>query len=190
VGLLDCCCVMWFWLSTVSDNSNAVRVAGMMIKRKTSRVLTPQPCSAPFYVIYHCGLVCFLSFSYVLPLLPTRYRCKGLLLHLITLSDTHTHTHTHIQTYIHTHSLGRTPLDEWSIRHRDLYLTRQNTHEWQTSMPSAGFELAIPANQRPQTHVLEHAATGIGNIQYSDVHFPALVCFGRSLYFSHNSLII
>jgi len=24
--------------------------------------------------------------------------------------------------------LGRTPLDEWSARHRDLYLTTQNTH--------------------------------------------------------------
>jgi hypothetical protein len=30
-----------------------------------------------------------------------------------------------------------------------------------------GFEPAIPANERPQTHVLDRAATGIGNILLS-----------------------
>jgi hypothetical protein len=29
-------------------------------------------------------------------------------------------------------------------------------------MPPAGFELAIPASERPQTHALDRAATGIG----------------------------
>jgi hypothetical protein len=29
-------------------------------------------------------------------------------------------------------------------------------------MPSAKFELAIPATERPQTHALKRAATGIG----------------------------
>ena len=32
-------------------------------------------------------------------------------------------------------TLGRTPLDEWSARRRDLYLTTHNTHNKQTSMP-------------------------------------------------------
>jgi hypothetical protein len=32
----------------------------------------------------------------------------------------------------------------------------------QTSMPPAGFEPAIPASERPQTHALDRAATGIG----------------------------
>jgi hypothetical protein len=32
-------------------------------------------------------------------------------------------------------TVGRTPLDEWSIRRRDLYLTTHNTHNRQTSMP-------------------------------------------------------
>jgi len=182
VGLLVGCCVMW--LFAVSDNRYAMKVADRMMKCVPSCVLNPQPCSALFYAIYHCGFVCFLSFSYVLPLLSTHYRCKGLLLHLITLIDTHTHTHSH------THLLGRTPLDEWLARRRDLYLTGHNTHEWQTSMPSAGFEPEIPASQRSQTYVLDHAATGIGNIQYSDVEFPALVYFGRSLYFSHSTVII
>ena len=30
-------------------------------------------------------------------------------------------------------------------------------------MPPAGFELAIPASERPQTHALDRAATGIGS---------------------------
>ena len=55
-------------------------------------------------------------------------------------------------------TVGRTPLNEWSVRRRDLYLTTHNNHNRQTSMPptcwgflinlknptaSAGFE---PAN--------------------------------------------
>jgi hypothetical protein len=59
-------------------------------------------------------------------------------------------------------TLGRTPLDEWSARSRDLYLTTQNYQKRQTSMPGAGFELAIPANEQPQTHTLYPARTGIG----------------------------
>jgi len=30
-------------------------------------------------------------------------------------------------------------------------------------MPQAGFELAIPASERPQTHALDSAAIGVGN---------------------------
>ena len=36
-------------------------------------------------------------------------------------------------------TVGRTPLDEWSARRRDLYLTTHNTHNRQTSMPPVGF---------------------------------------------------
>ena len=32
-------------------------------------------------------------------------------------------------------TVGRTPLDEWSTRRRDLYLTTHNTRNRQTSMP-------------------------------------------------------
>ena len=32
-------------------------------------------------------------------------------------------------------TVGRTPLDEWSARRRDLYLTTHNTHNRQTFMP-------------------------------------------------------
>jgi len=36
------------------------------------------------------------------------------------------------------------------------------THKRQTSKPLAGFETAVPANQRPQKNALDRAATGIG----------------------------
>ena len=59
-------------------------------------------------------------------------------------------------------TVGRTPLDEWSARRRDLYLTTHNTHTRQTSMPPVGFESTVSAGERPQTYVLDHAATGTG----------------------------
>jgi hypothetical protein len=65
-----------------------------------------------------------------------------------------------------THTLSRTPLDEWSARRRDLYLTTHNTHKRQTSMPPAGLEPTIPASERPQTLPLDRAATGIGVIGF------------------------
>ena len=32
-------------------------------------------------------------------------------------------------------------------------------------MPPAGFEPTIPASERPQTHALDRAATGIGQLE-------------------------
>jgi len=52
----------------------------------------------------------------------------------------------HIQRCV---TVGRTPLDEWSARHRDLYLTTHDTRHRQTSMAPAGFEPTIPASERP-----------------------------------------
>ena len=51
-------------------------------------------------------------------------------------------------------TVGRTPLDEWSARRRDLYLTTHNTHNRQTSMPPVGSEPTISAGERPQTYAL------------------------------------
>ena len=51
-------------------------------------------------------------------------------------------------------TVSRTPPNEWSALRRDLYLTTHNTHKTQTSMTSAGFKPAVPANKRPQTHTL------------------------------------
>jgi hypothetical protein len=64
-------------------------------------------------------------------------------------------------------TVGRTPLDEWSARRRNLYLTTHNTHNRQTSMPPVGFEPTISAGQLPQTYTLDRAVTGTGiKIQY------------------------
>jgi hypothetical protein len=57
-------------------------------------------------------------------------------------------------------TVGKTPLDEWSARCRDLYLTTHNTHNRQTSTPPVKFELTISAGERPQTYALERTATG------------------------------
>ena len=62
--------------------------------------------------------------------------------------------------------LGRTPLDERPARRRELYLTAHKTHKRQTSMPPAGFEPTIPASERPQTHALDLAATGISIVTF------------------------
>jgi hypothetical protein len=50
---------------------------------------------------------------------------------------------------------GRTSLNEGSARRRNPYLGTHNTHNRQTSMSPAGFEPAIPASDRLQTHALD-----------------------------------
>ena len=52
-------------------------------------------------------------------------------------------------------TVGRTPLDEWSARRRDLYLTTHNTHNRQISMLPVGFEPTISAVERPDQLVAE-----------------------------------
>jgi len=46
-------------------------------------------------------------------------------------------------------TVGRTPLNEWSVRRRGLYLTTHNNHNRQTSMHRVGFEPTIAAGERP-----------------------------------------
>jgi len=60
-------------------------------------------------------------------------------------------------------TVGSTPLDEWSARRRDLYLTTHNTHNRQISMPPLGFEPTISAGERPQFYALAREATGTGS---------------------------
>ena len=46
-------------------------------------------------------------------------------------------------------TVGRTPLNEWSVRRRDLYLTTHNSHNRQTSMPPRRAEnFYLPLNIR------------------------------------------
>jgi len=63
-------------------------------------------------------------------------------------------------------TVGRSPLDEWSARRRDLYLTTHNTHNKHPG-PLVGFEPTISAGERPQTYVLDDAATGTGVEHYN-----------------------
>ena len=72
-------------------------------------------------------------------------------------------------------TLVRTPLDGWSARCTDLYHKTHNNERRQISMPSAGSETAIQASQRPQTHALERAATGIGFTNITSEKFPDLL---------------
>ena len=69
---------------------------------------------------------------------------------------------------------GRTPLDEWSARRRDLYLTTHDTHDRQTSMPPVGFEPTVSASERPQTYALDRAATETGIDKHDEAFFLIL----------------
>jgi len=73
------------------------------------------------------------------------------------------------------HTLSRTPLDEWSARRGDLYLTTQ--HSQTTYMPPSRFEPTIPASERPQGHALDPEATRIG--LYTGCHRRKGPNFGR-----------
>ena len=60
-------------------------------------------------------------------------------------------------------TVGRTPLDEWSARLRDLYLTTHNIHnrhqchQWDSNPP-------ISAGERPKTYAVDCAVIGTGII--------------------------
>jgi len=94
--------------------------------------------------------ICFITFLIFLPWRNSHQWAKA-----SSLLRIHDHTQRHT-------TVGRTPLDEWSARLRDLYLTKQNTHNRQISMSPVGFEPTILAGEQPQTHVLDCADTGTG----------------------------
>jgi len=71
----------------------------------------------------------------------------------------------------YTTTFGRIPLDEWSARRRDLYLTKRNPHNRPISMSPAGFEPSIAAGQRPQTYALDRPANGTGHRSVYSLRF-------------------
>jgi len=88
------------------------------------------------------------STSVILPFLfwhlpPTHCRCRGLLLHLLTLSDT-------------THSVGLLWTSGWPVTETSAW--QQTIFTRETSMPPTEFIPAIPASGRPQTHALDREA--------------------------------
>jgi len=75
----------------------------------------------------------------------------------ITFTDTLAHAHTHAHTYAR--AQGRTPLDEWSARSRELYQAKHNTHTRERRpCPPAGFEPTIAKIEGPLAHALDRAA--------------------------------
>jgi hypothetical protein len=119
-----------------------------------------------YYYYYYC--YCYYCYFYLLTavgLSPGGSSPTFLLLLLFLLAFT-THLRVLASSFLrfrdHTQwrtSVGRTPLDEWSARRRDLYLATHNTHNRQTSMPPAGFEPATPASDRLQTHTWDRSPT-------------------------------
>jgi hypothetical protein len=100
--------------------------------------------------LLHLLLLSFFLSFFASPLIHTHCRRRGLLLHLVTLNDTHTHT------------LGRASLDWGSARSGDLYLTTHSIHRRRIPMPQAGFETAVPSSERAHAYYLDRATTGIG----------------------------
>jgi len=64
-------------------------------------------------------------------------------------------------------TLGRSPLDEWPDRYRDLYLTTHNTSKRPGSMPLQGFEPTIPERRRPETHAWRRRVNATMRIKLS-----------------------
>jgi len=61
-------------------------------------------------------------------------------------------------------TVGRTPLEEWTARRRDHYLTDHTTHNRETSVPLVGSQSTISVGEWPQAHALDRAANGICGI--------------------------
>ena len=127
---------------------------------------------------YDQALLCLFLFCFLWRCSPTRAMASSILRFL-------DHTQRRI-------TVGRTPLDEWSARHRYLYLTTHNIHNRQTSMSPVGSEPTISASERPQTYALDRAATGTGqallcghtkswrsNCELED-SLSSLICFNMS----------
>ena len=86
-------------------------------------------------------------------------------------------------------TVGRTPLNEWSVRRRDLYLTTQNTHNRQTSKPRVGFEPTISEGEWSNTYALDHAATGSSyNVNQYDISHKNYITICISIFAGHYTI--
>ena len=100
--------------------------------RSGSHIAVSRLLQGTVSTLVYCSVLLTSSSFLLWRLLPTHCRCKGLLLHLITLTDTHTH------------SVGLPWTRDRPLR-RGLYLHNTQHSKRQTSMPSAAFE---PASQQ------------------------------------------
>jgi len=69
------------------------------------------------------------------------------------------HAQGHIHT--HTHAEGILWTRDWPVEKASTWQHKILRKDRQTSIPPAGFKPAIPACERPQTHALDCAATGM-----------------------------
>ena len=74
-------------------------------------------------------------------------------------------------------TVGRTPLDEWSARRRDLYLTTHDTHNRQISMPPVGIEPKISAGERPQAAPLQRSCVVVCDLETSRIGAPYIYIY-------------
>lgn len=72
---------------------------------------------------------------------------------------------------------GRTLLNKWSTRPRDLSLTAYNNHKRQTPMPPAGFEPTVSASGRPQTQASGRASTSFGECCFYSECWHSFISF-------------
>jgi hypothetical protein len=78
-------------------------------------------------------------------------------------------------------TVGRTLLDEWSARRKDIYLTIHDTHNRQTSMSSAGFKPTVSAGERLAAASLLRSWVRIPRGAWIFVCCECRVMSGRSL---------
>jgi hypothetical protein len=66
--------------------------------------------------------------------------------------------------HTHTHSVGLLWTSDLLVTETCTWL--HTTLTWDTAMHPAGLEPAIPVSERPQTHVLDRVAPGIGFVSF------------------------
>jgi hypothetical protein len=64
-------------------------------------------------------------------------------------------------------TVGRTPLDEWSARRRDLYQTTHNTQQQTNIHAPVGLEPTTSAGERSQAYVSDRVSNGNGSVHCS-----------------------
>ena len=86
-------------------------------------------------------------------------------------------------------TVGRTPLDEWSVRNRDLYLTTHNTHKRQISMSPTGFERTIFSRRAALDRTITGSVLHIKRIvKYRIMKWVEHVAWKKEMRNSYNNL--
>ena len=80
-------------------------------------------------------------------------------------THTHTHARARARTHTHTHTVGLLWRCAQLVAEAATYTTHSK-HTGRTSIPSAGFQPAIPVTKQLQTYALDVMATGIGRQVY------------------------